>query len=123
MSVKTIKAMLDWVEDNLEADSGLPQMALYVGYSDYYCSAKFHEYVGLSFREYVFRRKISRAAEALLHTDCSIIEIAVQFGFSSHEAFTRAFKKAYGCSPRQYRKSRPDIAVFERIHLEEHSSK
>lgn len=119
MSVKTVNAMLDWVEDNLEADLGLPQMAFYVGYSEYYCSAKFHEYVGLPFQQYVFKRKISRAADELLQMDCRIIEIAVRFGFSSHEAFTRAFKKVYGCSPRQYRKGRPDIAVFERIYLKE----
>lgn len=31
MSVKTIKTMLDWVEDNLEEEPGLPQMAHYVG--------------------------------------------------------------------------------------------
>lgn len=119
MSVKTIKTMLDWVEDNLEEEPGLPQMAHYVGYSEYYCSAKFHEYVGVSFKEYVFKRKLSRAARELVNSERRIIEIAVQFGFSSHEAFARSFKKMYGYSPRQCRKGRPEIPVFERIYLEE----
>lgn len=119
MSVKTINAMLDWVEDNLEQEPILPQMALYMGYSEYYCSAKFHEYVGIPFKKYVFKRKLSCAANELIHTECRIIEIAMRFGFSSHEAFTRSFKKEYGCSPYQYRKRHPNIQAYERIHLEE----
>lgn len=119
MSVKTIETMLDWVENNLEDEPSLRQMAHYVGYSEYYCSAKFHEYVGVPFKEYVFKRKLSCAAKELVNTNRRIIEIAMQFGFSSHEAFARSFKKMYGCAPGQCRKQRPDISVFERVYLEE----
>lgn len=118
MSVKTIETMLDWVEDHLEEEPSLPQMAQYVGYSEYYCSAKFHEYVGVPFKEYVFKRKLSCAASELVNTDRRIIEIAVQFGFSSHEAFARSFKRMYGYTPGQCRRRRPDISVFERVSLE-----
>ena len=122
MSMETVKDMLDWVEDHLEDGPVLSRMALHVGYSEYYCSTKFHEYVGIPFKEYVCKRKMSCAAEELAHTDRRIIEIAVQFGFSSHEAFTRSFKKFYGCSPGQYRKQMPGYAGFERVYLEEQRS-
>lgn len=93
MSVRTIEDMIDWVEENIENDPALTKMANHVGYSEFYCSAKFHEYVGIPFKEYVFRRKLSLAAENLAKTNTRIIEIAVQYGFSSQEAFTRAFKE------------------------------
>lgn len=105
MSIKTIQNMVDWVEDNLENAPTLSQMAAYVGYSQYYCSAKFHEYTGISFKEYVISRKLSLAADALIKSDTKIIEIAIQCGFSSHEAFTRAFGKKYQCTPYEYRKN------------------
>ncbi len=104
MSVKTIETMIDWVENNIEETPTLEAMAKYVGYSSYYCSSKFHEAVGISFKEYVQQRKLALAVSQLMNTNKRILDIAVQYGFSSNEAFTRAFSKLYGCSPNEYRK-------------------
>lgn len=117
MSVKTIENMVDWVEDNLAEEPTLDKMSDFVGYSAFYCSAKFHEVVGVSFKEYVVRRKLTLAAVDLLESRCRIIDIAIKFGFSSHEAFTRAFVKYYGYTPMEYRKALPDISLFEKVLL------
>lgn len=117
MSVSTVEIMLDWVELNIENRPALERMAAYVGYSEFYCSVKFREYVGVPFQEYIRRRKLSLAAAKLLDSEERILDIALQYGFSSHEAFTRAFKKAYGYSPCQYRIMRPDIAIFQKAQL------
>ena len=47
-------------------------------------------------------------------TDAGILDIAVQYGFSSNEAFTHAFKKAYGVSPSAYRAA-PGPVVLQTI--------
>lgn len=114
MSVKTIENMIDWVENNLNEDPTLDKMSDYVGYSSFYCSAKFHEVVGISFKEYVVRRKLTQAAIDLRETDHKIIDIAVKYGFSSNEAFSRAFHKNYGYSPSQYRKELPQFPLYHR---------
>ncbi len=106
MSAKTVEKMIEWLEDNLTACPTLPQMASFVGYSEYYCSAKFHEYTGVTFKEYVAKRKLDAAAQSLKSTDDRIIDIALDCGFSSSEAFSRAFSKKYGCSPKKYRSSK-----------------
>ncbi len=51
------------------------------------------------------RRRVllERAAFRLLSTRESILDVAVEAGYGSHEAFTRAFARAYGVSPRQWR--------------------
>jgi AraC-like DNA-binding protein len=53
-----------------------------------------------------FRRRIllGRAAYRLLTTDRSVLDVAVEAGYGSHEAFTRAFARAYGVPPAQWRR-------------------
>lgn len=81
----------------------LQYLAHRLGYSEYHFSRKFREISGMSFRDYLRYRRLAFALKALRDTDRSILEIAVDYGFSSHEAFTRAFREAYGLTPSEYR--------------------
>lgn len=114
MSVKTIETMINWVETNLKNEPTLEKMSDYVGYSSFYCSAKFHEVVGISFKEYVMRRKLTLAAKDLKETNLKIIDIAVKYGFSSNEAFSRAFYKKIGYTPSQFRKVLPQFSMYDK---------
>ena len=55
-------------------------------------------------RAYVRRLRLERAAVRLQKTRASILEIAVEAGFGSHEAFTRVFRQRFGHSPADYRR-------------------
>jgi AraC family transcriptional regulator len=61
------------------------------------------------------RRRIllERAAYRMITTRASLIDVAVEAGYSSHEAFTRAFAKAYGESPREWRQRPGHIQIGE----------
>ena len=54
-------------------------------------------------RDYLRRRKLAFALKEVRDTNRSILDIALDHGFSSHEAFTRAFKAAYGVTPSAFR--------------------
>jgi AraC family transcriptional regulator len=58
-----------------------------------------------------FRRRVllERSAFRLLTTDATILDVAVEAGYSSHEAFTRAFARAYGSPPGTWRHLRTDL--------------
>jgi AraC family transcriptional regulator len=67
------------------------------------------------------RRRIllERAAYRMITTTVPLLDIAVEAGYSSHEAFTRAFAKVYGASPRDWRK-RPghiQIGAADAVHF------
>ncbi|MBN1647859.1 MAG: helix-turn-helix transcriptional regulator [Spirochaetales bacterium] len=97
--------IMELIEQDECGSPSLSAIARRLGYSPYYCSRKFHESTGMSIREYISRRRIDRAAEALRNSDNRIIDVAVDSGFSSHEALTRAFVSAFGISPNAYRTS------------------
>lgn len=75
-----------------------------LGYSEFHMSRKFKEISGMQFRDYLRYRRLAFALKELRDTDTGILDIALNYGFSSHEAFTRAFKEAYGMTPVDYRK-------------------
>lgn len=73
------------------------------GYSEYHFSRKFKEISGMQFRDYLRLRKLAFALKRIRDTNDSLLNIALDYGFSSHESFTRAFKDAYGMTPSEYR--------------------
>jgi len=60
-----------------------------------------------------FRRRIllERAAYRMVTTRAPLIDIAVEAGYGSHEAFTRAFTRAYGATPAAWRKEPGRIRI------------
>lgn len=75
-----------------------------LGFSEYYISRKFREVSGMRFRDYLRHRTLAFALKEVRDTAKGLLEIAMNYGFSSQEAFTRSFKEAYGVTPGEYRR-------------------
>ena len=81
-----------------------------LGYSAFYISRRFREISGMQFRDYLRYRRLAFALEEVRNTQRGLLEIALDYGFSSHEAFTRAFREAYGVTPSAYRRRPAPVA-------------
>lgn len=55
----------------------------------------------MQLRDYLRRRRLAFALREVRDSERSLLDIALDYGFSSHEAFTRAFKDAYGVTPQR----------------------
>jgi AraC-like DNA-binding protein len=63
---------------------------------------------GLSYRDLVGAARQARAEALLRETDRSVTEIALELGYTEHANFTRAFRRALGCTPTDFRsRARP----------------
>lgn len=89
----------------------LEHLAEKLGYSEYYVSRKFREISGVQFRDYLRYRRLAFALKEIRDTKTGLLDIALNYGFSSHEAFTRAFKEAYGITPSEYRQNPRPVAL------------
>ena len=70
----------------------------------------------MSVRDYIVRRRMTKCARALCEEpERSILDIALQYGYGSNEAFTRAFHQVWNCSPSQFRKSQQPVELFPRL--------
>lgn len=105
---KQVQIMIDAIDLSIKNRDDealtLKHLADALGYSDFYISRKFREISGMQFRDYLRYRKLAFALKEVRDTQKGLLEIALEYGFSSHEAFTRAFRDAYGVSPSEYRK-------------------
>jgi len=65
----------------------------------------FYNFTGHSVNEYIRKRRLSNALALIKHSSMSITDIAFMCGYSSHQNFTNAVRKAIGLSPTEYRKN------------------
>lgn len=94
----------------------LQRLAQKLGYSQYHTTRKFKEIAGMTLRDYLRQRKLAFALQAVRDSGKGLLDIALSYGFSSHEAFTRAFQVAYGITPSAYRKSPAPLVLRTKIH-------
>lgn len=104
----SLLASIEYIEANLKARLTIKAAAEASGYSLHHYCHLFSHALGLSPYDYIMRRKLTQAAEELLASDRKIIDIALDYGFSCPEVFSRAFRKMFGKLPHQFRAGHPE---------------
>ncbi len=112
-----IQHMIDWIEATLKSDFSLEGLSSCLGYSPYYCSFKFHQATGITIRRYVHLRKLYLSTDDL-KSNRRIIDVAVDYGYSSQEAYSRAFKSVFGLNPREFQLNEMPVQSFIKLTLE-----
>lgn len=101
----SIQRALDFAEARLGHDIGLAEMAAAACYSPFYFSRLFSLATGHAPYDYLMRRRVARAAEAVVDGDDPLIDIALRFGFASPDTFARAFRRCFGMAPSEARRA------------------
>ncbi|HDR4424022.1 TPA: helix-turn-helix transcriptional regulator, partial [Bacillus cereus] len=107
---------IDWIDTNLKEEFSLNELSRYMGYSPYYCSFKFCQVTGISIRRYILLRRLYLSAEDLKNGK-KIIDIALDYDYSSQEAYSRAFKNVFGMNPREFKLNNMPIQSFVKLNI------
>jgi AraC family transcriptional regulator len=101
-----LRAVVEYVEEHLDAGPTLEQLAAVARLSPYYLARQFKRATGLPPHQYVIARRVERAKQLLqAGTDLSLAEVAACAGFSDQSQFSHHFKRLVGLTPGQFRKS------------------
>ncbi len=102
--VKKIAQCIAYIEDNLTHKVYIADVLENTYYSYPHFHRIFMDFVGEPITSYIRKRKLSCAAEELINTKKTIVDIALDYNFSSQQTFNRAFTGCFGISPLKYRK-------------------
>ena len=114
---EAMEKALDAIEMHLFEPLGAQQIAESVGLSAFYFQRLFKRLTGRTLQEYVKLRRLACSVDLLQDSCKTILEVALDCGFSSHANYTRAFRACFGLTPQAYRRMRPDLNVYLRPDL------
>jgi len=115
--IDRIARALQFIEENMTNDITVVDISNHVGCSQFWFNRVFTAIIGESPGKYIRKRRLNKAAEDLVNTNYRIIDIAMNYSFSSHESFTRSFWRHFLISPKVYRKSK--IIALRKVPITE----
>ena len=114
-----VSKALWYVENNFAGEITLDEIAGVAGVSRYHISRAFGEAIGRPITLYVRGRRLTEAAKVLASGATDILTVALESGYGSHEAFTRAFREQFGQTPESVRAQRhlDNIKLVEAVNM------
>lgn len=100
-----IQKACKYIEENLDKDVSLEQLANYLGCSPFYLSKLFKEERGSNYISYVTELRLEKAKKLLGNDSLIIKEITSMVGYNDQNYFSKLFKQKFGVSPTEYREA------------------
>lgn len=116
--IQRMNTAIEYVEDNLEGVINYQQIAKKALSSEYHFSRLFSALTSINISEYIRRRRLTKAAFDLQHTNLRVLDIAIKYGYSSADSFTRAFYKAHGVNPSLARNKGIKLKAYPKISFQ-----
>lgn len=103
LSRSKLQLAIDYINDNLEQDLTLAEIAATIDMSHYHFARLFKQATGVPPHQYILQCRINCAKELLSNSNLSLVEITFRLGFNSQSHFTATFRKLTKTTPKAYR--------------------
>jgi AraC family transcriptional regulator len=114
-SLKRMNEALSYIEDNLTNDIDMKEVARIALCSEYHFQRMFSFLAGVTLSEYIRHRRLTLAAFELNNSSIRVIDVAVKYGYSSADSFTRAFQGLHGITPSEARNNGQSLKAYPRM--------
>lgn len=113
-----LNRVMDYVEDHIHEDLSEDAISKIMACPYPVFQGSFSQIVGVPFSEYVRRRRLTLAAYDLQNTNKTILEISLDYGYQSDDAFRVAFKTLHQVTPAEVRRLNPTLVFYCRLDFE-----
>jgi len=103
--LERLNQALGYIERGLDQQVDVVEVARVAATSEYHLRRMFSALAGMPLSEYIRRRRLTLAGAEVLAGRETLLEIAVRYGYSSGEAFARAFRAMHGIGPGEARRT------------------
>ncbi len=110
-----MNATIDYIEGHLCEELNMPTIARAVGTLESDLQKTFYALTGISIVEYVRRRRLSLAGYELQKGGASVLDVALKYGYTSPDSFTRAFRAMHGITPSAVKRGGALLKSYGRI--------
>ncbi len=110
--VAAVQKMQDYIEQHINEDITLADLARVSLFSPWYSYRLFKEYTTYTPSDYIRRIRLSKSAIRLRDEKVRVLDIALEMGFQSVDGYQRAFVREFGCNPGEYAKKPIPIQLF-----------
>jgi len=105
LSPTRLRQLIDHIQEHLDGDLSIPALAAFAHTSPFHFARQFKRSTGQTPHQFVLQRRLSKAQRLLENDSLSIAEVAYATGFPSQAHFTTVFRRAFGKTPKTWRKN------------------
>ena len=110
--IYAVQRMQNYIKAHVNEFIQLEDIVKGSGYSKRHAMRIFRELLGKTPLEYVRAIRLTESAKVLLKKSENVLDTALDFGYDTHEGFTRAFSNEFGLTPKKYQQEKPPIKYF-----------
>ncbi len=114
-TLSSMNNALAYIEEHLTEDIDYSKISKIAYCSEYHFRRMFSFLSGISLSEYIRRRRLTLAVVDLKERDLKIIDVAVKYGYSSADSFSRAFYSMHGILPSEARSENIQLKAYPKM--------
>ncbi len=120
---EAVRKMQDYIREHIQEDITIEDLAEVSSFSTWHARRLFQKYLNMSPAVYIRRLKLSKSALRLRDEQVTVLDVAMDLGFGSVDGYQRAFRKEFGCNPKEYSSSPVPVWLFTPYLIENKSAK
>ena len=120
---EAVRKMQDYIREHIQEDITINDLAEASAFSPWYARRLFQKYMNMTPAVYIRRLKLSKSALKLRDEQVTVLDVALDMGFGSVDGYQRAFRKEFGCNPKEYSTSPVPVWLFTPSLIENKTSR